>query len=93
MKKIHFFITFLVLGVAWVACQKGVLTEAKYSDYLFATLDTDGGSWQTTLIDSPEDITIADPELLDSAAYQAELATLRNQTNSLTAEQKNAVAY
>lgn len=93
MKKIHYFIACLVVGVTWVACQKEVLTEAKYSDYLFASLDTDGGSWQTTLIASPDDITIVDPDLPNSPAYQAELAALRNQTNSLNAAQRNAVAY
>lgn len=93
MKKLHILWIFLAMTAVWAGCRKELLTEASYSDYIYASIDENGGTWTTTLINAPADIPIPAPEATGSAGYQAELATLRSQTTGLTQAQKDQVAY
>ena len=74
-------------------CQKELQTEIEYSAYPFASLDANGGTWKPNLIQTPEDITLAAPEDISSAAYQQELAALRTLANSATGSQKDIAGY
>lgn len=93
MKKLQILFVLSLITLVWTACKKELLTEASFEDYVFTSLDADGGTWETTLITSPTDVPIATPEDLSSLAYQAELATLRDQVNGQTKTQKEIVDY
>lgn len=92
MNKLYF-LFILTLAFSGQSCKKDLPTEANYADYLFSSRDTHGGTWRTTLIDTPTDIVIPAPESVGSPAYQSELAALRTLTGSLNQQQKDAVRY
>lgn len=73
------------------ACDKSI-TETQTRAYLPGSVDETAGNWKT-YVASPNTITVAVPESVTSPAYQAELAALKTQSASLTAEQQKAVDY
>ena len=76
-----------------LSCSKDIPIRADYSDYAYAGIDENGGTWKTVLLTSPDQITIPAPEAVNSAAYLAELAELKLATSRLTADQEAAIAY
>ena len=88
------FLTILSISfLFWFSCEEELPVRANYTDYVFSGVDADGGTWTTTLVTAPTQITIATPEATSSASYQAELASLKSVTGSLTGAQKSAVEY
>lgn len=75
------------------ACQKDIPTYLEFTDYTFAGIDEDGGTWKTVLLASPEDITVATPEDAASTAYKAELDAVKSAMASISKEQEESVAY
>lgn len=96
MKK-HELLLSLLVGMAfcisWMGCQKELVTLTPGSDHAFSSLDANGGTWRTTLVTAPTDITLAAPEAVGSPAYQAELAALKQELSGLRADQEKAVDY
>jgi len=82
------------LGMLLVAsCENELPTRANYSAYDFTGLDVDGGSWTPILLNGPGQITISVPEDVSSAAYQAELSSLKSTIANLTGDQRDIVNY
>lgn len=76
-----------------VACEEDLPTQADFTSYPFSALDEDGGNWSTILLTSSDQIVINAPEDEASAAYQSELAALKDVVENLSSSQKKAVAY
>lgn len=76
-----------------ISCEKDLPTHFKFTSYEFSSLDEDGGGWQPILFSSASDIAIDAPASVNSAEYQAELASLKSASQSLTGSQADAVTY
>ena len=75
------------------SCEDELPTRAGYSDYAYAGLDENGGTWNPVLLSGPDQIVIAAPEDITSDAYQEELSSLKSATASLSGAQREAVEY
>lgn len=75
------------------SCNEDLATQIDYTDYTFADLDENGGTWTTTLIETPATIPVAVPAEVTSPAYLAELATLKSAATRLNSQQIEAVDY
>jgi hypothetical protein len=83
----------LTVFFVFQSCEKDLPARAEFDAYEFASLDENGGSWKTVLLDSATQINIPAPEDISSAGYQAELADLKATSANLSAEQQEAVEY
>jgi len=81
--------TFLLI----TACEKEIPTHYVYDSYAFSNVDPEGGNWKTTLISSPAQIVLAEPNAVNSAEYIAELTQLKSAQASLSQDVKNDMAY
>ena len=82
------------LGIFFLTgCEQDLPTRADFSAYDYSGLDANGGNWTPVLIPDPGDIAVAVPEDVNSAPYQAELASLKSTMGNLTGDQRSAVAY
>lgn len=75
------------------SCDEELPMQANYNAYEFSDVDENGGTWTTTLVTSPDQIVVGVPETTTSAAYQSELAALKNATANLTGAQRDAINY
>ncbi len=73
MKNLNKYVLIAGAVVLVAACNKDV-AERSVADFDPANIEANGGSWKTIVLAGPTDITIAAPEAVTSAAYQAELA-------------------
>ncbi|MDX2301493.1 MAG: phosphatase PAP2 family protein [Microscillaceae bacterium] len=84
----------ILLGILGISsCEQQLQTEAQYTDYQFTGLDANGGTWNPILLSDADQISIPVPEEVNSAAYLAELSSLKSTVQSLNSEQKRAVDY
>jgi hypothetical protein len=58
-----------------------------------SSLDPAAGSWRMILLTAPTQIAVPAPAAVTSAAYVAELATIKASQANLTTDQRNAIAY
>ena len=79
--------------VVLASCEKDTPRYLPYESYAYSELDENGGDWTPVLHDSGASIPVDAPESSDSQAYQAELADLKADMQSMTSEQKKAVKY
>lgn len=92
--KLSLLLASVVLLLLISSCEKMELaTQLDYTDYQFASLDEDGGSWATTLISGPASIAVAAPADVTSAAYASEIAALKAATTRLNGDQIDAIEY
>ncbi|NVK84638.1 MAG: phosphoesterase, partial [Cytophagia bacterium] len=83
----------LILLFVVAACDKELPTYLPYESMEFSSIDSDGGTWTPTLLNSGSDITIPVPEDVSSASYQAELAEVEMEINEITDSEKAALNY
>ena len=72
------------------ACNKDV-EERSVPDFEPSNIEANGGSWKTILLAGPADITIAAPEAVNSAAYQAELAQVVQMQAAISKEDQQVI--
>jgi PAP2 superfamily len=82
----------MVLAI-FQSCEKDLPTNLEFSAYDYASLDEDGGTWRTMLLDSASQIALPVPADAGSASYQAEVADVKAAAASLNSEQLEAVKY
>src|SRR5690606_38599334 len=95
MKK-RYTLSFLVVCLSMmfvISCDRDLPVNLRYTHYDFSSLDPNGGSWSTVLLDAPDQIAIPEPADVNSAEYQAELADLKDAMTGLSSQQRSAVAY
>jgi hypothetical protein len=88
MKKIIF--AFLIL--VSVACDKAIV-EPKNTAYLPVSLDEKAGTWKTYLIKKPDEFVLNKPLPIDNKDYKLESLALLKSMDSLTAKDKENIAY
>ena len=75
------------------ACQKDISGDPEFVAYDFSTQDPLGGNWKPVLLSSPDQIALTPPAAVNSPAYQAELADVRDAARQLTPDQAEAIQY
>lgn len=93
MKKISSFIALSGLVLWLAACKEPVIDEGILPLAVPATVDANGGNWRTVVLGSAADIAVPPPAATTSAAYQNELATVKNGVGRVTPEQNVALSY
>lgn len=58
-----------------------------------ATIDNNGGTWKTILLTNGDELTVAEPQAVNSVTYQAELQQLKAAQTQVTDAQKDAARY
>ena len=92
LKKTGHLVGMVALLFVLNACNKSIENPA-IDAYTPASLDENGGTWKTYVLNSVADVTVATPKATNSPEYQAEIAELKTLHTNLTDEQKNAVTY
>jgi membrane-associated phospholipid phosphatase len=82
----------LLVGALVASCSKSI-DEPERSAYQPASIDAQAGTWKTYILTTPTEVTLAAPASVNSSDYQAELASLKQQSTYLSGTQKDAVAY
>ncbi|MBC8151758.1 MAG: phosphatase PAP2 family protein [Bacteroidetes bacterium] len=85
-------IILLALPALLNSCSK-TIDEPQVQAYTPNSTDDKAGTWKTYQLTAPTDVTLTTPALISSAAYQAELTTLKQKSANLTGSQRDAVAY
>ena len=57
------------------------------------SLDENAGNWNMIILNSPDQIAVAAPADVNSAAYQQELASIKTLQENLTNDQRKAIDY
>ncbi|HEX7016199.1 MAG TPA: phosphatase PAP2 family protein [Cyclobacteriaceae bacterium] len=76
-----------------VSCDRDLPINVSYTPYQYASLDPNGGTWSTVLLDAPDQIDIPPPADVNSTEYQSELAELKDAMSGLTSQQREAIDY
>lgn len=76
-----------------VSCEEELPVRANYSAYEFTSLDENGGTWNPLILAGGDQIPVAIPEDVNSAAYQGELSAVKAVATALISGQKEAAAY
>jgi hypothetical protein len=89
---VYITVSMLVLGI--FGCKKE--QESRFQDMkplVVAQQDTNAATWRPALLNAPTDVSLSAPTEVQSAEYQAELAETKRVMQTLTPEQKDAIAY
>ncbi len=79
--------------LVFTSCENDIPGGIVYEAYTFSSKDEDGGNWKPILLTSGADVIIDAPADVTSAEYLAELAEVKTFSSSLSADQKEIVAY
>ena len=81
-----------LLALTTFSCDK-TIHEPVVPAYVPTNADANAGTWKTYVLTSPTEVNVAAPSATTSAEYQAELNSLKQQSASLTPEQRQKVEY
>ena len=82
----------LTVVATMCGCDK-TIEEPQRVSYLPANVDQNAGTWKPFILASSSDISVAVPSAVTSPEYVAELAALKQLSNSLSRQQQEVVAY
>ena len=83
----------LAIALACTACDNTITSSEILPPLEAASLDSTAGSWQMIVLSGPTQFTVAAPAADTSAAYRAELATIKVTQANLTAAQRHVIDY
>jgi len=83
----------ILLIVFFSSCEKDQPRYLDFDDYIYASKDEHGGSWQPVILESADQIPLSAPSDVQSSAYLAELADLKSKTANLSQSQQSAIRY
>ena len=86
----NFMLVALVFG--FVQCDK-TPTNPTLEPYNETSLDANGGTWKTYVLQNGQELPVAAPADVNSDAYAAEIADLKNKMAAATGEQKEAARF
>ncbi len=86
----HLFLFALLLGFA--QCDK-TPSNSVLEPYNETSLDANGGTWKTYVLTTGSELPVAAPEAVNTDAYAAELADLKNKMAAATADQKETARF
>lgn len=80
------------LWAGTVSCSK-LIDEPQKSAYAPANVDEKAGTWKTYILTAPNEVAMEAPKPINSAEFQAEVASLKQKTVNLNSDQRAAVTY
>ncbi len=93
MKTSFALLPFAAFLLLFASCKDDIPQGADPLLYAYASLDEDGGDWNTILIGDPSGIAIPAPATNGSSDYESELAELRSMTANLSSAERQIVEY
>ena len=75
------------------SCDKAVSPSEELPPLQPASLDAAAGTWRMIALTGPAQFTVPAPAATTSAAYVAEIAAIKTAQSTLTANQRDAIAY
>lgn len=87
--------TFILLALAlgFSQCDKTPPSNPALEPYNETSLDANGGTWKTYVLQNGSELPVAAPAAVNSDAYLAEIADLKNKMAGATGEQKDAARF
>lgn len=80
-------------ALSLISCDKSVQPTEIYAPVEPTNLDTDASTWRMIVLTGPDQIAVAEPAPINSAAYLAELAAVKAAQGNATPAQQRAMAY
>jgi hypothetical protein len=97
MKKIYtlsFILAFMaIVSVVIVSCDKDIEISEQFQPAEPDDIDADAGTWKMIVLPTVSQIAVAAPADVNSDAYKAELASIKDLQKTLTDDQKEIIAY
>lgn len=81
------------LLILLISCNKDTPTFTSFESYQWSDVDEGGGDWKQVVVTADKDFGIAAPEATNTSSYQAELNSLQEQRQKMTAAQKEIADY
>jgi len=95
--RTKFYLPQILAAIACFACVTGCDKSLTFSEQLTplkpTNVDADAGTWSMVLMTSPSQIAVAAPTDVNSDAYKAELAAVKDAQSKLNQNQRNAIDY
>ncbi len=93
--KFYIFIlsTLLFSAVAVTSCDKTIEDSEQLVPLTPSNLDTDAASWTMTFMTGPTQVAVPAPSDINSDAYKAELASIKDAQSKLTKTQRESIEY
>ncbi len=93
MKTLRILPLLLIALTLNIGCDKSLELDEKFSPVTPADVDADAGDWDMIVLASPDAIAVPAPDAIGSTPYLAELAAIKAEQATLTAEQKKIIKY
>jgi hypothetical protein len=95
--KSKFFIfilaTLVITGITVTSCDKTIEYSEQLTPLQPVNLDNDAATWSMVFMTAPDQIAVPAPAAVESDAYKAELAAIKDAQSKLTKEQRDIVEY
>jgi hypothetical protein len=92
LNKFYFSVFVLVVFV-FTSCDKEISQSQELKALQPANIDANAGTWKPILLTSNSQITVATPIDVSTAAYKAELQTIKDIQAGLTKDQRKSIEY
>lgn len=83
----------LAVAVGFTQCDKTPTSGIDLEPYNETSLDANGGTWKTYVLQDGQELPVAAPADVNSDTYLAEIADLKNKMAAATGEQKEAARF
>ncbi len=95
MKSIKLYIALLIVAVVSVviSCNKDVNSLEELVPLQPANVDANAGTWKLVVMTSPTQIQVPAPAAVSSAAYLAELESIKDLQSKLNKDQRKSIEY
>ncbi len=94
MKKLFIYLSFLLVAIGIVSCNKEIEEKSQNLEALNpSNIDIGAGNWSPIIVASSTSFPVPVPSDVSSVAYKAELAELKIMSSNLSDEQKKAINY
>lgn len=94
MKKIYLYVLLTAACCTTItSCDKSIEDQEQLTPLTPVDIDADAGTWTMVFLTGPEQVPVAAPAAVESDAYKAELAAVKDAQSKLTKTQRNAIEY
>lgn len=92
-KIIYLAAFFAVTAVFMTSCDKSIEDSEQFNALKPADQDEDASTWTMIVLTTPNQIAVPVPDAVNSPAYQAELASIKDLQSKLTDKQRDIIAF
>jgi hypothetical protein len=79
--------------IVTTSCDKSIEVTEQLTPLTPADIDADAGTWKMVFMSGAEQVAVPAPTAVESDAYKAELAAVKDAQSKLTKSQRNAIEY